>query len=174
MRGDPIVIRLCIDKDLDAMLHIINDSAGAYKGHIPDDCYHQPYMSRHELLSEIAAGVVFYGYEHQGHLVAIMGIQDKGPVVLIRHAYTRTDRRRQGLGSRLLTYLLDQTDKPVLVGTWRDATWAIQFYQKHGFQLASDELKDTLLEKYWSIPERQVETSVVLMSGTYQQELASG
>ena len=162
------MIRLCIDKDLDAMLRIINDSAAAYKGHIPDDCYHQPYMSRDELSSEIASGIVFCGYEHQGHLVAIMGIQDKGPVVLIRHAYTRTDRRRQGLGSRLLTYLLDQTDKPVLVGTWRDATWAIQFYQKHGFQLASDELKDTLLEKYWSIPERQVETSVVLVDDKYE------
>jgi GNAT superfamily N-acetyltransferase len=131
-------------------------------------------MPREELLSEIAAGIVFYGYEDQGQLLAVMGVQDKGSVVLIRHAYTRTDRRGQGLGTQLLAHLLELTTKPVLVGTWRDATWAIRFYQKHGFRLAGKERTDALLREYWSIPDRQIETSVVLVYETYHQALASG
>jgi GNAT superfamily N-acetyltransferase len=165
------VIRHCSQRDIDTIYEIINDSARAYEGHIPDDCYHQPYMPQDELLSEIAAGVVFYGYEADGSLVAVMGIQDRGPVTLIRHAYTRPDRRGEGIGSRLLEHLLETTTKPVLIGTWRGATWAITFYQKHGFALASEEQKDRLLEEYWSIPERQVETSVVLVDERYQRGL---
>ena len=163
------MIRLCTRTDIDTIYQIINDSARAYEGHIPADRYHQPYMPRDELLSEIAAGVVFYGYEEDGSLVAVMGIQDRGPVTLIRHAYTRAERRGQGLGSRLLEHLLEITTKPVLIGTWRDATWAITFYQKHGFTLVGEGEKDRLLREYWSIPPRQVETSVVLVDERYRQ-----
>jgi len=157
------VIRQCSHSDVDIICEIINDSARAYEGHIPEDCYHQPYMPKDDLLSDIADGVVFYGYEEEGSLVAVMGIQDKGPVTLIRHAYTRTDKRCLGIGSRLLQHLLKLTSKPVLIGTWRDATWATGFYQKFGFKLVSTEQKDRLLRAYWSISQRQVETSVVLV-----------
>ena len=156
------------------MVEIINDSARAYKGHIPQDCYHQPYMPEDELLSEIADGVTFYGYQDDVRLVAVMGIQDKGPVVLIRHAYTRTEKRGRGIGSRLLDHLLEMTTKPVLVGTWRDAKWAIRFYQKHGFRLVGKEQKDALLRRFWSISQRQVETSVVLVDEKYEEDLAFG
>jgi GNAT superfamily N-acetyltransferase len=167
------VIRLCSQKDIDTIYEIINDSARAYEGHIPDDCYHQPYMPQDELLSEMADGVVFYGYEENGSLAAVMGIQDRGPVTLIRHAYTRTERRGEGIGSKLLEHLLGITTGPVMIGTWRGATWAVMFYQKHGFKLVSEEQKDRLLRQYWSIPERQAVTSVVLVDEQYQQELAS-
>jgi GNAT superfamily N-acetyltransferase len=153
------------------MIEIINGSANAYKGHIPEDCYHEPYMPRDELLSEIADGVTFYGFQGHGPLVAVMGIQDKGPVVLIRHAYTRTGERGKGIGSRLLAHLLEMTTKPVLVGTWRDATWAIRFYQKHGFRLVSTSEKDALLRRFWTISQRQVETSVVLADEKYDKDL---
>jgi GNAT superfamily N-acetyltransferase len=160
---------LCGERDIDTMYEIINDSARAYEGHIPQDRYHQPYMPQDELLSEIADGVAFYGYEEDGSLVAVMGIQDKGPVTLIRHAYTRTERQGEGIGSRLLEHLLETTTKPVLIGTWRGASWAVRFYQKHGFRLVGEEEKDRLLREYWSIPPRQVETSVVLVDERYQR-----
>jgi GNAT superfamily N-acetyltransferase len=165
------VIRLCHQRDIDRIHAIINDSARAYEGHIPEDCYHEPYMPKDKLLSEIADGVVFYGYEDDGLLVAVMGLQDKGPVILIRHAYTSTEKRGKGIGSSLLEYLLEMTAKPVLVGTWQDAKWAIRFYEKHGFRLANKEQKDRLLREYWSIPERQVETSVVLVDEGYRGEV---
>jgi GNAT superfamily N-acetyltransferase len=152
------------------MCEIINDSASAYEGHIPEDRYRQPYMAKEELLAEIAAGVVFYGYQDKGLLVAVMGIQDKGPVILIRHAYTRTDKRGQGIGTQLLEHLLETTTKPVLIGTWRDAEWAVRFYRKHGFKAVSRQEKDRLLREYWSIPERQVETSVVLADEAFRKE----
>jgi GNAT superfamily N-acetyltransferase len=167
------VIRPCTHSDLDVIYQIINDSARAYKGHIPEDRYHQPYMTRDTLRSEIADGVVFYGNEEEGRLVAVMGIQDKGPVVLIRHAYTRTEHRGQGIGSSLLDHLLTTTAKPVLVGTWRDAQWAIRFYERHGFRRVPHEEKDWLLRTYWSIPERQVETSVVLADEHYWAQRSS-
>ena len=166
-------MRLCHQHDIDRIDEIINDSARAYEGHIPKDRYHEPYMPKDELLSEIADGIVFYGYEEDGLLVAVMGIQDKGPVILIRHAYTSTEVRGRGIGSSLIEFLLGMTAKPVLIGTWRDAEWAIRFYQKHGFKLVSDEQKDRLLRRYWSIPDRQVVTSVVLVDRRYQEVLAS-
>ena len=164
------MIRQCQQQDVDAITEIINDSARAYKGHIPDDRYHEPYMPVDQLLAEIADGVVFYGFEDGGRLVAVMGFQDKGPVTLIRHAYTRTEERGRGIGSSLLAHLLGMITNPVLIGTWRDAEWAIRFYEKHGFRLVSREEKERLLREYWSIPERQVETSVVLASERYQRE----
>ena len=163
------MIRVCQQKDIDIIFAVINDSARAYKGHIPEDRYHEPYMPKDQLLAEIADGVVFYGYEDDGQLVAVMGLQDKGPVILIRHAYTRSEKRGRGIGSSLLAHLLEMAAKPVLIGTWRDAEWAIRFYEKHGFKLVSKEEKERLLREYWSIPERQVETSVVLADKRYRR-----
>jgi GNAT superfamily N-acetyltransferase len=155
-------IRSCSEADLPAMLEIINDAATAYKGIIPADRWHEPYMPLEELQHEIAAGVRFWGYEEQGRLLAVMGIQDKGEVTLIRHAYVRTARRGQGLGTRLLCHLESTTQNPILIGTWAAATWAVAFYQKNGYRLLPEDEKNRLLRRYWTIPERQVETSVVL------------
>jgi GNAT superfamily N-acetyltransferase len=141
---------------------IINDAAQAYKGVIPEDCWKEPYMSKDELRHEMDEGVVFWGYEEDGELVAVTGIQYVQDVTLIRHAYVRTAKRNQGIGGRLLSYLRKQTTRPILIGTWADAVWAIRFYEKHGFRLVSSEVKDRLLGEYWSIPARQIETSVVL------------
>lgn len=156
------MIRCCKDKDFEVIYEIINDAAKAYKGVIPADRYKEPYMTKDELKSEIEAGVVFWGYEENNELVGVMGIQEVKDVTLIRHAYVRTAKQNQGIGGKLLSHLLEQTNKPVLIGTWADAGWAIRFYEKHGFRLVSSEDKDRLLRKYWSIPERQIETSVVL------------
>ena len=156
------MIRECAVEDRDGIFEIVNDAARVYKGVIPDDRYHEPYMSVEELAAEIDDGVVFYGLWEEGDLLGVMGIQDRGDVALIRHAYVRTARRRGGVGGRLLQYLLDQTVKPVLIGTWAAAEWAITFYEKHAFHLVTAAEKDTLLKRYWRIPERQVETSVVL------------
>jgi len=141
---------------------IINDAAQAYSGVIPADCWKEPYMSKDELRYEMDAGVAFWGYEEDGRLVGVMGIQHVQDVTLIRHAYVRTSQQHRGIGGQLLSYLRNQTVYPVLVGTWADAIWAIRFYEKHGFRLVSSEEKDRLLRKYWSIRERQIETSVVL------------
>lgn len=126
-------------------------------------------MSRDELRREIDDGVVFWGYEEDGELVGIMGIQHVQDVTLIRHAYVRTEKRNKGIGSKLLFHLRRLTDRPALVGTWEDAVWAIRFYEKHGFRLVSPEEKDRLLRKYWSIPERQIETSVVLADKRWEE-----
>lgn len=145
------------------ILEIINDAAMAYKGVIPDDRWHEPYMSMTELRQQIRDGVVFHGYVVNGLAVGVMGIQDKGEVSLIRHAYVRSACRNLGIGGKLLEHVAATTAKPLLVGTWAKATWAISFYQKHGFKLVEDgNRKNDLLRRYWSIPERQVETSVVL------------
>ena len=156
------MIRKCTDQDVETMLAVINDAAGAYRGIIPEDRWKEPYMPRGELTEEMAAGVEFYGYAIDGELLGLMGIQDRGEVTLMRHAYVRTSQRRQGIGSQLLSYLQQQTSKPILIGTWADADWAIRFYEKHGYRQVTRAEKNRLLQTYWSIPARQVETSVVL------------
>jgi len=162
------MIRLCTESDFDTIYEIINDAAQAYHGVIPDDCWHDPYMSRDELTREIQDGVMFWGDERDGQLAGVMGIQDKGDVTLIRHAYVRTNLKNRGIGTSLLRHLENMTDKPVLIGTWADASWAISFYQNNGFRLVTEEEKNALLEKYWSISKRQVETSVVLVNPKWE------
>lgn len=156
------MIRLCSSVEMQEVYEIVNDASRAYKGIIPEDCYHEPYMPMDELQSEIESGVVFWGYELEGNLIGVMGIQDRGDVSLIRHAYVKTNSRQKGIGSMLLTHLLALTNKPVLIGTWADASWAIRFYNKHGFNRVSQEDKMRLLKTYWTVPDRQIETSVVL------------
>lgn len=156
------MIRLCDESEFDTMVEIVNDAAQAYRGVIPGDRWKEPYMPKGELCHEIAAGVVFWGYEEEGELIGVMGIQPVQDVTLIRHAYVRTAQQNRGIGGKLLAHLRTQTDRPVLIGTWADAVWAVRFYEKHGFCMVSPEEKNRLLQKYWSIPERQVETSVVL------------
>jgi GNAT superfamily N-acetyltransferase len=157
------MIRHCEARDFETIHEIVNDAARMYKGVIPADRWHEPYMPRDELQHEIDAGVRFWGYEEEGELLGVMGIQDVQDVTLIRHAYVRTARQGCGIGGRLLSHLRTLTDRPILIGTWADATWAVRFYEKHGFRLASTDEKNRLLKTYWSIPERQVETSVVLV-----------
>jgi GNAT superfamily N-acetyltransferase len=156
------MIRPCNDDDFEEMFAIINDAAEAYRGIIPEDRWHEPYMSRDELRHEIEHDVIFWGYEEDDELIGVMGIQTVQDVTLIRHAYVRTARRNQGIGGKLLSELREKTSGPILMGTWADAVWAIRFYEKHGFRLVSREEKNRLLKIYWSIPYRQVETSVVL------------
>lgn len=144
------------------MFAIINDAAQAYKGIIPADRWHEPYMPMDELEEQIADGIVFSGYESGGELLGVMGVQDKGDVTLIRHAYVHTTARRKGVGAKLLRHLEATTRKPVLIGTWADAGWAIRFYEKNGYRVQSRDETTKLLQKYWTIPERQIETSVVL------------
>jgi N-acetylglutamate synthase-like GNAT family acetyltransferase len=156
------MIRECTKSDLSTVLEIINDAAIAYKGIIPDDRWHEPYMTFEEIQREVEDGVIFWGFERKGNLLGVMGIQDKGDVSLIRHAYVRTRCRKQGIGTQLLGYLESLTEKPILVGTWKDASWAISFYKKKGYILVTEKEKNRLLRKYWTIPERQIETSVVL------------
>jgi N-acetylglutamate synthase-like GNAT family acetyltransferase len=169
------MVRQCNSSDFETIYAIIDEAAQVYKGVIPADRWKDPYMSRDELRHEMDDGVVFWGYEEGDQLVGVMGIQHVRDVTLIRHAYVRTAKQNQGIGGRLLFYLREQTSRPILVGTWADATWAIRFYEKHDFRLVSPEEKDRLLRRYWSIPERQIETSVVLADRKWfdarQQEL---
>jgi len=157
------MIRQCSEHDFETIYSVINDAAQAYKGVIPSDRWKEPYMPEEYLRHELDSGVVFWGYEEDGELIGVMAIQDVQDVTLIRHAYVRTSRRNKGIGGKLLLHLKKLTDRPILIGTWADATWAVRFYEKHGFHLVSPEEKDRLLKKYWSIPERQIETSVVLV-----------
>jgi N-acetylglutamate synthase-like GNAT family acetyltransferase len=157
------MIRPCKDSDVPEIIAIVNDAAQAYKGVIPPDRWHEPYMPVAELKEEMAAGVKFWGYEDGGQLIGVMGMQPVKDVTLIRHAYVRTEMRSRGIGGKLLAHLLGQIEGRILVGTWKAADWAVKFYQKHGFQLVSDKEKDRLLKTYWNIPERQIETSVVLV-----------
>jgi len=168
------MIRRCNERDLDVMFDIINDAAQAYKGVIPDDRWHEPYMPVEELKHEIEEGVEFWGYEEAGSLIGVMGLQDKGELYLIRHAYVRTTRRKSGIGTGLLRHLEGMTDKPVLIGTWTDATWAIDFYRKNGYRPLSRAETETLLRKYWKIPERQVATSVVLANPRWEMANRKG
>lgn len=157
------MIRSLSPADFDAILQVINDAAQAYQGVIPDDRWQEPYMSAEELKEEIEADVRFYGWVEGGHLLGVAGIQALKDTTLIRHAYVLPRCQRRGIGTRLLKYLVALAETPeVLVGTWADATWAIRFYEKHGFKLVSSREKDRLLRTYWHIPERQIETSVVL------------
>ena len=163
-------IRECTDDDFDAIFEIINDAAQAYKGIIPEDRWHEPYMSRAQLAHEIGDGVRFWGMTAGNELVGVMGIQDKGDVCLIRHAYVRTAQRQGGIGSALLKRLQTMVSKPILIGTWADASWAIRFYEKNGFRVLSKDETRSLLHTYWRIPERQVETSVVLAGEAWKPE----
>ncbi len=155
-------IRPCRDDERTAILEIVNSAAEAYRGVIPADRWREPYMPSHELDSEIAAGVVFWGYEAGGALLGIMGVQPVRDVDLIRHAYVSPGSQRRGVGAALLEHLSRSTTRRMLVGTWAAAEWAIRFYRSHGFELVSLECKTALLKTYWSIPDRQIETSVVL------------
>ena len=164
------MIRACTDGDFETMYEIVNDAAQAYKGIIPADRWKEPYMPREELQHEIDDGVQFWGCEEDGELIGVMGIQDVQDVTLIRHAYVRTTQRRKGIGGKLLSHLVALTNRPILIGTWVAAGWAIRFYEKHGFRLVGEQKKNRLLARYWSIPERQVETSVVLVEGRTPSE----
>jgi GNAT superfamily N-acetyltransferase len=155
-------VRLCRDDERPAILEIVNAAAEAYRGVIPADRWHEPYMPPRELDDEIAAGVVFWGYEADGALLGIMGLQPVGDVELIRHAYVAPGSQRRGVGGALLEHLTAASRQPMLVGTWAAAEWAIRFYAAHGFERVSPERKAELLRRYWTIPERQIETSVVL------------
>jgi N-acetylglutamate synthase-like GNAT family acetyltransferase len=158
-----------VEADFAAMLAIINDGAQAYRGVIPADRWHEPYMPADELAKEIAAGIVFWLAEEEGRLRGVMGIQDKGDVALVRHAYVASATQRSGVGTKLLRHVQGLTRKPVLIGTWAAASWAIEFYRRNGFAVVSDSDKDRLLRKYWSIPPRQIETSVVLADAQWTQ-----
>ncbi|HEY1500456.1 MAG TPA: GNAT family N-acetyltransferase [Acidobacteriaceae bacterium] len=155
-------IRRCLDSERAAILAVINAAAEAYRDTIPPDRWHEPYMPPEELESEIADGVRFWGYEDGEQLTGVMGIQSVRDVDLIRHAYVLPGNQGQGVGSALLDHLLEARTRQMLVGTWESAVWAIRFYQRHGFVMVSPELKAGLLRAYWTIPERQVDTSVVL------------
>jgi GNAT superfamily N-acetyltransferase len=167
------VIRPCEAADTTAIFEIINDSAQAYKGVIPDDAWHEPYMSMAELESEIGKGVRFYGCTMAGRMLGVMGIQDVKDVTLIRHAYVRTEHRAHGIGRSLLEYMDQLTERPILIGAWKAATWAIQFYQKNGFALIGEADKNRLLRIYWSVPEHQIRRSVVLANGRWFESVDS-
>ena len=157
-----MIIRPCRDDERGAILAIVNAAAEAYRGIIPADRWHEPYMPAGELDGEIAAGVLFWGYEDGGELVGVMGIQPVGDVDLIRHAYVAPARQGRGFGGALLRHFLGSARRRTLVGTWAAADWAIRFYERHGFELLPPERAAALLRRYWTIPERQIETSVVL------------
>ena len=162
-------VRRCRDDERKAILAIVNDAAQAYRGVIPADRWHEPYMSEGELDHEVAAGVQFWGCEEEGRLVGVMGIQPVLDVDLIRHAYVVPGSQRSGVGGLLLERLRKQTSRRMLVGTWAAAEWAIRFYRRHDFELVSPELKTELLKTYWTVPERQVETSVVLANPPFPE-----
>ncbi|MGH8706975.1 MAG: GNAT family N-acetyltransferase [Burkholderiales bacterium] len=155
--------------DLPAMLAIINAAAQAYRGVIPADCWHEPYMPAEELGAQIVDGITFWVAEENAGLLGVMGIQDKGEVALVRHAYVTPSAQKKGIGTRLLRHVQGLTQKPVLIGTWAAASWAIEFYRRNGFIVVPKADKDALLQKYWSIPARQVETSVVLADARWRE-----
>jgi GNAT superfamily N-acetyltransferase len=169
-------IRMSEEADLPAMLAVVNDAARAYRGVIPTDRWHEPYMPGEEFVSEIAQGIRFWVAEEEGRLLGVMGIQDKGEVTLVRHAYVAPAAQRMGVGTKLLRHVEGLVDKPILIGTWAAADWAIDFYRRNGFTVVPASHKDRLLRTYWSIPERQIETSVVLGDRRWEQaqQAASG
>jgi N-acetylglutamate synthase-like GNAT family acetyltransferase len=162
-------IRKSVESDLAAILAIVNEAALAYREVIPVDRWREPYMPADELEKEISHGVVFWVAEQEGRLLGVMGIQDKGDVALVRHAYVAPTLQRKGVGSRLLRHVEGLTDKPILIGTWASASWAIEFYRRNGFTVVPSSDKDRLLRTYWSIPARQIETSVVLADGKWME-----
>ena len=162
------MIRKGTGEDFDEIFNIINDAAMAYKGVIPPDRWHEPYMTKAELQKQMEDGVRFSCYVDNNEIIGVMGIQDKADVRLIRHAYVRTKQRNKGIGARLLQELIKDSTKPILIGTWKAADWAIRFYEKHGFSLVDEQEKNRLLKKYWTIPDQQVETSVVLADEKYK------
>lgn len=162
------MIRNASESDFYDIYNVINDAAMAYKGIIPADRWHEPYMTKEELQAQIDDGVRFSCYIDKNKVVGVMGIQDKNDVKLIRHAYVITRERKKGIGTILIRELLRDSKKPILIGTWRAAQWAISFYEKHGFFVVPEEERNILLKKYWTIPDRQVETSVVLADAKYK------
>ncbi len=163
------MIRNARDNDFDDIYQIINDAAIAYKGIIPEDRWQEPYMSKQDLKLQLNEGVQFRCFvDDDNEIVGVMGIQDMTDVDLVRHAYVRTQKRNGGVGSHLINELISFSTKPILIGTWKAATWAISFYEKHGFQLVPDIEKNNLLKKYWNIPDRQIETSIVLADLNYR------
>ncbi|MHB1205923.1 MAG: GNAT family N-acetyltransferase [Rhodospirillaceae bacterium] len=167
-----MLIRLIQEEDTDAALAIINQAAEAYRGVIPADRWHEPYMQAAEMKNETAAGVVFHVAEEEGRLCGVMGIQDKGEVALVRHAYVDPAHQKKGVGTALLRHVTHLLDKPILIGTWADAAWAIDFYRRNGFTVIANPFKDLLLRQYWSIPARQIETSVVLADARWMKSAA--
>ena len=161
------MIRKGTDEDFEEIWSVINDAASAYKGVIPADRWHEAYMTKEELRAQISEGVRFTCYLDGNEIIGVMGIQDKNEVNLVRHAYVKTKQRGTGIGRRLLEELIRDSEKPILIGTWKAAHWAISFYEKHGFSVVDEEEKNRLLRKYWAIPDRQVETSVVLADAEY-------
>jgi GNAT superfamily N-acetyltransferase len=155
---------------ISAILAVVNDGAEAYRGVIPPDRWHEPYMPKDELRAEMAAGVAFLGEFEDEALLGVIGLQRLQDVCLIRHAYVRTSHQGRGVGSRLMAALTEKADAPLLVGTWAAATWAIGFYEKHGFRLTEPDEKTRLLKTYWTIPDRQIETSVVLAEAGFKPD----
>ena len=162
------MIAICEQEDFNQICEVINDGAQAYRGVIPADRWQEPYIPESALKKQIEEGVQFWKYIDDGQIAGVMGIQHKGDVTLIRHAYVRTASRNKGIGGKLLQHLSKTVTTPILIGTWTDATWAISFYEKHGFRLVTEDEKNRLLQKYWSIPAQQVETSVVLASAAWE------
>ena len=160
------MIRRCDEGDFETIWTIVNDGAQAYKGIIPADRWTEPYMSREKLRHEIDDGVVFWACEDDGVVAGVMGLQHVLDVTLIRHAYVRGNSQQRGIGGRLLSHLREMTSRPVMIGTWADAVWAIRFYERHGFHVVEAQEKDRLLKKYWNVPDRQIETSVVLVESS--------
>lgn len=164
------MIRPFQPEDFEKIWEIINEAARAYKGVIPEDCWREPYMPKEELFYEIEGGVNFWVYyKEAGELVGVMGRQERQDVSLIRHAYVKPNEQNKGIGGKLLSFLKGQTERPLLVGTWKSAAWAIRFYEKHGFSLVGEMEKEKLLRKYWNVPQRQIEASVVLADNKWFQ-----
>ena len=160
------MIRECTSDEFDSICAVINDAAAAYRGIIAADRWKEPYMSQEELRREIEEGVTFSGFFERDDLLGVMGLQLVSDVALIRHAYTRTASQGRGIGSALLAHVQRQTDRPILIGTWKAATWAVRFYESRGFTLVDAPQKDVFLRRYWTVPERQIEESVVLTATT--------
>ncbi len=164
-----MIIRKSVDADFPEILSIVNDAAHVYRGVIPADRWHEPYMPSDELIGEMNRGVEFWVAEQEGRLSGVMGVQDKGDVVLVRHAYVAPGAQRSCIGTTLLRHVEALIEKPILIGTWAAASWAIEFYERNGFKLVSHDEKDRLLRTFWTIPARQIETSVVLANRRWRE-----